>query len=202
MAAEKRAVDPAAEVAFGRERRGVREVRRADEAEEQPRADQQRDGDSGPRRAPEPEVQERGDRPRQADELQDAEDAHVGEVKLEELVVDEAEEDQRQPAAHRVPRERGLRRALRKPLRRREREARARDEEEEREDQVLEREPGPGDVAELPGERAVRRAESRAEGDYERPAAHDEEHVEAAQGVKRQETGAFLVRCHFHSAVL
>ena len=192
MVAEERAVDPAAEVALGRERRGVREVRRTDEAEEQPRAEQQRDGDPGPRRAPEREVQERGDHPRQADELQDAEDAHVGEVELEELVVDKAEEDQRQPAAHRVPRERGLRRALRKPLRRREREARARDEEEEREDQVLEREPGPGDVAELPRKRAVWRTERRTYGNHERSAAHDEEHVEAAQGVKRQQPRTLL----------
>ena len=70
----------------------------------------------------------------------------------------------------------------------RERQHRAHQEQEEREDQVVEPEPLPLDVLELLGERrCALGAPPLAEGARELVAADDPEHVEAAEGVDREQ---------------
>ncbi len=114
----------------------------------------------------------------------------MGEIETDGVVVNDAEQDEQQAAGNDVPVEGGAVGGGGVAFGEREREADAGDEKEQREDHVIGVEAGPRDVFELAGPPLEDRpAGEGGQGGEDAIAAHDPEHVEAAEGVERVEAG-------------
>ena len=186
VAAGQRAVEPAAEVAFRRERidREWR-ARRGHEHRHRRgrREDPGRETDS--RLDAKNEIEPRGDRPGDADPPEHAPNPEVLEVELEHPVADQAQQHQQHAALQRLERDGRAAEPALATLRAGEREADAGHEEEKREDDVHELEAVPLHVAEDRAESGV--PQRCGDGDDELLPAHDEQHVEAPQRVQRHQ---------------
>ena len=139
--------------------------------------------------------------PRQTDPAQHARQAQRGEVELEQSAVNESQRHEGQAAADDFQVDASFAHPFFALFGEREGERDARDEEEQREDGVVVEESVPVGVTHLGGHPVGKFSGTElAQGCYQSCESHDEEHVEAPQGVERKKPlrSGRLGRLRFH----
>ena len=134
-------------------------------------------------------VQDGRQHPSQTDSTKHTWNAERLEVKLEETLIDQSEEEKRQSTPDDIQCYRLIRQSLRAFFLKRERECHAGNEQEQREDRVVVMQPDPVHMVHLLSQPAILASRKYSAGlrdDSAQP--HDEHHVKAPERIQRQES--------------